>query len=1624
MGVYADFDAESDKNTSEVAVYKAKIVNKKLKSNCVQYFRVVYWKSSRWNVIFKIRSGQMKKQQLWRRLAAGALAGLLVFSSVPASAQAEGEGAAETTIYGKEETVTVGDSAGTGRAQDFNKGWKFYLGKADTAYTPNFDDSSWTAVTLPHDFSIMQSFTASGEAESGFLPGGVGWYRKSFTMPESAGGRRVILNFDGVYSDAYVYVNGAKVGEHHYGYTAFSFDISEYLTCDGTTENVIAVQAINNIPSSRWYSGSGIYRDVTLDVVDPVHVDLNGTRVTTPDIANTDSSDRGNVAVSTEIKNDGDTAAEVTVRNTVYTSDGTQASGTHETTVSVGAGQTVTAEGSTVVSEPQLWSVETPNRYYVRTEILADGEEVDTYDTDFGFRWFAFDRNTGFSLNGENVKLNGVCMHHDQGALGSAAYYDAMYRQLSIMKDMGVNAIRTSHNPADKQFIEICDELGLMVIEEFFDGWSLSKNGNSNDFGKYFEVSLGDNEVLGGDSAMTWAEFTLKSTVRRDRNDPSVILWSLGNEIQEGAWESPDFPAIAQDLIDWTKEEDTTRPTTIGSNRRTTIGTLGSVHSVVANNGGIVGFNYASQSELASMNSAYGPIIASETSSAVNSRGIYNSQANASNADGKYHLTSYDTSKVSWGKTAHDSMWDTLTLDYVAGEFVWTGFDYIGEPTPWNGTGTGDYGRGAIPNSSYFGIVETTGFAKDTYYLYRSQWNQKDTTLHLITAWDSDNMLTSGGKTPVVIYSNAPKVELYRNGTQIGTAIRTVHTTAAGHTYYTYAASGSDSSVCTAVSASGSASLYATFYVAYEAGTISAKAYDEDGKEITDVKGSSSVSTPDTVSKLKAEANRTEADADGSSLTYISVDVTDEKGNPDTTATNTIRFSLSGNGEIAGVDNGDQATTAKYQQPAVLTGTTSAQIAAYAGKALVIVRSTEEAGSFTVNVTADGLTGGSVTVNTKEVSQGTVSEGLASYTMVRDYTVKAGTAPKMLTTAVGAMADGSEVAGTITWDAISEEIYSTPGDHTIKGTLRFDGLDPVSVTCRLHVIGNVIAMRNISTATTPGTIPELSDKVRGVLADGTLSGEFSVVWEEMTAEQFAAAGDIVIMNGTATVLGDETLPVTASVRVAEAVNTESINVAPAASGLTQDIASDKQSDNLESIKNGTTKPGDNTSERWSNWNNRTTSATAALTFQWDTAQLLSSVNLCYYYDNCAAKPESVAFEYSLDGQTFTAVNSTEELIEEYSLGAEYSYTFEKTVNPIALRVILTQQDGTTGNHCVALTEAEIMTYAGKLVYNSSAALGSIQVDGAELADFAADTFAYTVAGAAVTGAASDSNAGITILPELDRVVRILTVSEDGSESETYAVTLEKGAACGHAHTELRNAKEAACTADGYTGDTWCTDCGIQISAGEVIPAAGHKAELRNVKEASCTENGYTGDEVCTVCGETVRTGRTIPAKGHTYDDGTVTKEPTMEEEGIRTYTCTVCGAAKTETIPKLTAKKEAPKVTVSAKQGASEKIALTGKVEDYENIDHYYDITAHGLVYYSAAKLGTRNLTVNTPGRTRVNFSGYKEDGSFTYSMKPAYASTCYVVRAFAAYTDEDGRTIYAYSSPLLVSYNSVNSVK
>ena len=1306
---------------------------------------------------------------------------LSVALCVPAIPGAYGYAATSGTTFTQEEEIAL-SGLGSERSTLFNDGWKFSLSDPSGAESTSFNDGSWDAVTLPHDFSISQNFTTSGEAESGFLPGGTGWYRKSFTVPSGCDGKSVILSFDGVYQNAYVYVNGKQVGENHYGYTSFAFDISKYLVCDGLTDNVIAVKVVNKLPSSRWYSGSGIYRDVKLIVADQIHVIQNGTQITTPDIEN----GVGTVSAKVKVANSGTSSANITVRNTVYDKKGQKVSESAETTLTVEAGSSAEASTNNVVTNPSLWSLDDPTQYYVRTEILSAGSVVDTYDTTFGFRWYKFTKNTGFSLNGENVKLNGVCMHHDQGALGSAAYRDAMYRQISILKNMGVNLIRATHNPYDEDFIDICDELGILVIEEAFDGWELAKNGNSNDFSVYFNKTLtGDNEILDGDTSMTWAEFAIKSMVKRDRNDPSVILWSLGNEIDEGcSGSTANYPTIAENLINWIKEVDTQHPATLGSNRKTTSGNIAGAMAKVVASGGIAGYNYASSSDLDRLADYNGGVIlASETSSATNSRGIYVSTANNQNVDGKLHLTSYDTSKVGWGKTAHDSIWDTVTKDKVAGECVWTGFDYIGEPTPWNGTDTGSSNGNPYPNSSYFGIVETTGFPKDTYYLYRSQWKQDDTTLHLVTAWDSDNMINKSGMTPVWVYSNAAKVELYRNGKKVGTATRTVHTTDAGHKYYTYTTQSADNSVCTTTSGANSESLYSVFNVAYEKGTISAKAYDESGKEITDFEGTASVSTPDAPAKLVVSKDKESITADGSSLSYISVDVTDANGNPDTTATNNIRFTLTGDGEIVGVDNGDQATVSKYQQASVLTGTTSANINAYAGKALVIVRSTNKAGNFTVKAESDSLTGGEAVVTTSSASDNN-SNAMTSYRMAKHLYAPVGSSNVELpANATASYADGTTKTCKITWKSYDKAALKTVGSFRIEGSFT-DGTDTVEVSITAHIYGKIKGAENYSCITKPNTLPELPKTAMTYYADGSPFEAREVTWnlDGITEDTFKNIGDIITINGSVTAFG-ETYPITASVRVAEPVIDKYDNVATAALHLTDN---GPYNDTLAAINDGNRSDNGYSDSRWSTWDKKddSTHEDAVITMDWATAIATNQINLFYFYqpnDHAQSKlPTTVKFEYTLNSgyengeivsngwQEITPAGEPEEIndpsLHKWTKG--YTYKFAETINPIAIRITFSY----TG--FIGLNEAEVMTPTTTYRTNTSAELSGIKIGNTNLTLGSDDRYEIDESSFDGLSFTNPENASVTVIPVSNREIKIVSVAEDGKSRRTYSVVLK------------------------------------------------------------------------------------------------------------------------------------------------------------------------------------------------------------------------------------------------------------
>lgn len=1331
----------------------------------------------------------------FHRLPAVILTASLCVPALPAASMQAANANAENAYWTEEESVPVVTISSKDRLINFNDGWKFNLGDSSTAHETDFNDSSWDNITLPHDFSIFQDFTTSGEGESGFLPGGTGWYRKSFTVPKALDGKTIVLNFDGVYKDTNVYVNGESIGEHHYGYTSFAFDLTDKLICDGKTQNLIAVKADHQLPSSRWYSGSGIFRDVSLIVTNPVHVARYGTFVTTPNLKDSDGTD-GTVNIAVEVQNDSDAAADVTVRNTVYKKDGTKVGSSAQTTASVPAGETQTAETSIAITSPDLWSTETPNLYYVQTEILKGSDVIDTYDTEFGFKWFEFVDNQGFYLNGDALKINGVCMHHDQGALGSAAYYDAIYRQMSTMKNMGVNTIRITHNPGSEVLVDICNELGLLVIEEFFDGWAWPKNGNSNDFAKHFNANLTeDNQIIDGNPEMTWAEFVLKSTVKRGRNDASIILWSLGNEINEGCGSNGPWDALADNLIRWTKELDETHPVTSGSNRRS-LSAQGDTGVPIVNQkiyeaGGVPGYNYVDLNSMNALHQRYPVMLWSETVSPNNSRGIYTTQTSQANADGKYHLTSYDTSCVGWGKTAHASMYPTLTTDWIAGECVWTGFDYIGEPTPWNPTSPGASALGAAPNSSYFGIVETSGFPKDTYYLYRSQWNQTANTLHLVTAWDPDNMMETNGKTPVWIYSNAAKVELYRNGVKIGTATRkdpAQTTSPMGHVHYEYTTESNNPDLCATTSGTGDTSLYSVFNVAFESGTISAKAFDEDGNDITNTcEGNASVSTPGKASQLVAYSNKESIAADGSSLAYITVDVKDANGNLKTTAGNTIRFTLEGQGEIMGVDNGDQATVDKYQQQSVLFGPKSAAIKAYAGKALVIVRSTRQAGGFTLKAEANNLTGSSVTVNTTSLTDG--APQMTDYKLSKHCYVPTGASAITLPSSVKAsFTDGSSKNIPIKMENYDKAQLAEKGNFRINGSFEHEG-QTFSFYITVHVYDPIGGVDGFALYTKPGLVPALPSLAMAYDINENEFEEYPVKWDtsSLTEESISEAGNVAVVQGTVDVIG-KTFVTQATIRAAEGEDPTQSNVATARDHL---VDNGPYNDSLVSVTDGDRTDGDHGgSNRWTTWKNRESEEPCkdiSISMDWATATMTDRINLFYYKEsgNTSVLPTSVKFEYALssnydeDANTLTAnewfeISYAEPTDVEGFAGADRvvakSYQLNEAINPQALRITFEHP----AKSFIGLTEIEVIGTTYSYYPKTSAALTSAKFKDTVIAASLEENGTYQTNAGVPQRIEFDNpnNASLTFIytNEDHTAAKVIAHSEDGNDTKSYNFT--------------------------------------------------------------------------------------------------------------------------------------------------------------------------------------------------------------------------------------------------------------
>ena len=1260
------------------------------------------------------------------------------------------------------------------RTSDFDANWKFMLSDSVQAQDPTFDDSAWQQVDLPHDYSITQKYSQSNEAESAYLPGGTGWYRKSFTIDRDLAGKRIAINFDGVYMNATVWFNGVKLGTHPYGYSPFSFDLTG--NAKFGEENTIVVKVENRLPSSRWYSGSGIYRDVTLTVTDGVHVGNNGVAIKTPSLA---TQNGGNVTMNltTKVANDTKAAANITLKQTVFPKGGKTdaAIGTVTTaSKSIAAGASADVTSTITAASPKLWSIKNPNLYTVRTEVLNGGKVLDTYDTEYGFRWTGFDATSGFSLNGEKVKLKGVSMHHDQGSLGAVANRRAIERQVEILQKMGVNSIRTTHNPAAKALIDVCNEKGVLVVEEVFDMWNRSKNGNTEDYGKWFGQTIaGDNAVLGGDKDETWAKFDLTSTINRDRNAPSVIMWSLGNEMMEGISGSvSDFPATSAKLVAWTKAADSTRPMTHGDNKiKANWNESNTMGDNLTANGGVVGTNYSNGANYDQIRTGHPSwaIYGSETASAINSRGIYNRTTGGAQSSDK-QLTSYDNSAVGWGAVASSAWYDVVQRDFVAGTYVWTGFDYLGEPTPWNGTGSGAVGSWPSPKNSYFGIVDTAGFPKDTYYFYQSQWNDDVHTLHILPAWNENVVAKdSSNKVPVVVYTDAAKVKLYftpKGSTEkrlIGEKSFTKKTTAAGYTYQVYEGADKNSTA--------HKNMYLTWNVPWAEGTISAEAYDENNKLIPEgsTEGNASVTTTGKAAKLKADADRKTITADGKDLSYIEVDVTDANGHIVPDAANRVTFDVKGAGKLVGVDNGSSPDHDSYQAD---------NRRAFSGKVLAIVQSTKEAGEITVTAKADGLQSSTVKIATTAVPGTSTEKTVRSFYYSRNYYVKTGNKPILPSDVEVRYSDGTSDRQNVTWDAVSDDQIAKAGSFSVAGTVAGQ-----KISVRVTMIDEIGALLNYSASTPVGTPAVLPGSRPAVLPDGTVtSANFAVHWTKPADTVYNTAGTVKV-PGTATVFGKE-FKVTATIRVQRSQVTIGSSVSGNALRLTQNIPADKQSDTLDAIKDGSTTVDANTGgganpSAWTNWAySKAGHNTAEITFEYATEQQLGQIVMYFFRDSNAVRfPDAgkTKIQISADGKNWTDLAATETIAAQESSDRVKPYTYDfAPVGATFVKVTVTNADTTTpsGVVCTGLTEIELKTATSKFVTNTSAALSSLTVNGTKVSDSVLAAGSYnTPAIIADVKAEGEGNASVTVLPAHDNVIRVITESEDHVTRKTFTINL-------------------------------------------------------------------------------------------------------------------------------------------------------------------------------------------------------------------------------------------------------------
>lgn len=775
----------------------------------------------------------------------------------------------------------------------FDNDWRFHRGGAQGAEWVTFDDSKWRTVDLPHDWSIEDipgtrspfDSNAVTQVNGGFTTNGTGWYRKHFTIPATQKGKRFYIQFDGVYMNADVWLNGKHLGNHPYGYTTFGYDITDNLKYDSS--NILAVEVKNEGMNSRWYSGSGIYRHVWLKINEPVHLAQWGTFITTPVVSNTSAT----VIIKTKVTNELETSSDITLITTIKDSKGREAA-------KITANQTIQPHSSyeynrdAVVKSPELWSITSPALYTSVTEVYQGQSLVDRAETKFGIRTLSFDVTNGFRLNGQPLKLRGGCIHHDNGPLGAKAYDRAEERKVALLKESGFNAIRCAHNPPSEALLRACDSLGMLVMDETFDMWRIGKN--PYDYHLYFDQ---------------WWQKDVESMVYRDRNHPSIILWSIGNEIPERG--TPEGVKTAQMLVNFIKSLDTTRAITSAVNglnpdKDPYFATLD-----------VAGYNYAAGGD-------------------HHQKDIYEQ-------DHQRVPNRIMVGTESYALEAFGAWMDVVDHSYVIGDFVWTAFDYIGEASiGWKGY---YQFQNFFPwNLAFCGDIDICGWKRPQSYYRDALWKENQVSLFVkppkpsfevnpnreswskwhwydaVADWNWKGY--ENQPLEVTVYSSCETVELFLNGKSLGKK-----------------------------PTNRSTQFMATWQVPYTAGNLKAVGYK--GKKIVNT---SELFTANEPAKIQLTADRTQINANGQDLSYITVALVDEKGHRNPKAENEVQFTITGPGTIAGVGNANPVSLESYQ---------SSQRKAWKGRCLAIIKSNNQSGDITVTATVNGLQPASIVIHSK-----------------------------------------------------------------------------------------------------------------------------------------------------------------------------------------------------------------------------------------------------------------------------------------------------------------------------------------------------------------------------------------------------------------------------------------------------------------------------------------------------------------------------------------------------------------------------------------------------------------------------------------------------------------------------------